>query len=334
MAVFLITILALGLVAGNFRSLDLSPIANWNMGGEVLAAAICSILVELSTFRATLARSIPASVRTRPLALSLRWVGFNALIAAACGFGLVLFLLSPLLDRLSFLEVMVVAGLAEFVGVVVVAGLAWHKRVVGGPVTRRALALSASRFALLNGVSVVTFVLVANLWFTGYNYLVDRRHHARTLAAQYPTSRPCADTSAIVVAKLNRSLPRDPKKLRTFLWDNFASKPIGAQFSGCTAENWETRYWLFASALVNRAKISGLDATGLERSLKSMFPEGGSPAYLPVAAYQVRQNRAVVWVILVKWEAASPQMHDPLAHMRVIAFEAESGRQIGFATCS
>jgi hypothetical protein len=333
MAVFLITILALGLVAGNFRSLDLSPIANWNMGGEVLAAAICSILAELSTFRAILSRSIPASVRIRPLALSLRWVGFNALIAAACGFGLVLLLLSPLLDRLGFLAVMVVAGLAEFVGVVLVAGLAWHKRVVGGPVTWRALALSAGRFALLNGVSVVTFVLVANLWFTGCNYLVDRRHHARTLAAQYQATKPCADTSAIVVAKLDKSLPSDPKKLRKFLWDNFANKPAETQFSGCTTENWETRYWLFASALVNRARISGLDAAALERCLKSVFPHGGSPAYLPVGAYQTRQKRAIVWVIVVKWEGVSPQTYFPLVHIRVYAFEAESGRQIGYVTC-
>lgn len=333
MAVFLITILALGFVAGNFRSLDLSPIANWNMGGEVLVAAICSIIAELGTFRATLARSIPASVRIRPLALSLRWVGFNALIAAVCGLGLVLLLRSPLLDRLSFLAVMVVAGLAEFVGVVLVAGLAWHKRVVGGPVTRRALALSVRRFALLNGVSVVTFVLVANLWFAGCNYMADRRRDARMLALQHSSTKPCADTTAIVVTKLNKSLPSDPKKLRKFLWNNFANKPAETQFSGCTSESWETRYWLFASALVNRARISGLDAAALERSLKAIFPDSGTPACLPVGAYQARQKQAIVWVIVVKWEDASTQIYVPLSHVRVYAFEAQSGRQIGYVTC-
>lgn len=338
MAILLVTILALLIAAHQLRASLLSIAGDWKSGGGALAAALCALLVELAISRASLARRFVGFRGIHPLASALRWIGFNALVAAACGCGLVLLLVSPLLDPLRHLQVMAAAVMVEFVAVALIGGLVWHRRVTGGPLTGTALSLGVLRVAGVNAASVVTALIVGFSWSAGYDWVDDRRHASDALrvaeaiaAARADTL--CADTTAITVATFERNLPSDPDKLRRFLWNNFANWPAERQFRGCTTEGWEARYWLFTSALVGRAQAFGLDATSLGRCLNSLFPHDGGPAYLPVAAYQAEQKHAAVWIIVVKWEGTSPQRYVPLSHIRIHAFDAETRQQIGYISC-
>ena len=176
------------------------------------------------------------------------------------------------------------------------------------------------------------------------------------LSAEERRQMPCPDASAVVVEEFPKPLPRDPDKLNQFVFDTFANQPAEDQFSNCRERGWKERYHEFAAALVERAQGSGLDAASLAHCLRTVFPSKDGLAYLPVGAYQAEQRRKRVWSLVIKWEGTSdglensePQDSPPvdsmagpspptslglgLGHVRVFVFEAESGRQIGFATC-
>jgi len=166
---------------------------------------------------------------------------------------------------------------------------------------------------------------------------------------------PCPDASAVVVDEFRKSLPVDPDALNEFVFNTFANQPAERQFSNCPEKGWEEHYHEFAAALVERAQTSGLDAASLERCLRAVLLTADGLAYLPVGAYQGEQKGTTVWILMIKWEGTSgvlerPQSPDSsqasvatpsplpssglaLGHVRVFVFEAESGRQIGFATC-
>jgi hypothetical protein len=141
----------------------------------------------------------------------------------------------------------------------------------------------------------------------------------------------CPDTSAVVVARIKTKLPVDERELRSYLWDTFAATPEARQFSDCPTTDWQERYWLHASALVRRAHSAGCAHRDLERCLKAIFLWGGT--HLPVGAYEAKQGRRRVWIVVVKWEHASPGMEFRLAHTRVFALDARTTQQVGFVTC-
>ena len=338
MAILLVTIVALLLAAHQLHTSFFGIAGDWKSGGGAVAAALCALLVELAVWPASFPRRFVRVRRIRLLASALQWIGFNALVAAVCGCGLVLLLVSPLLDPLRGLQVMAAALIVEFVGVTLIGGLVWHRRIIGTPLTGKTLSFGMLRVAGVNATSVATALLVGLSWSAGYDWVEDRRHASGALrfaeaiaAARADTL--CADTTAIIVARFERNLPSDSDKLRRCLWDNFANRPAERQFRGCTTEGWEARYWLFASALVRRAQASGLDTASLDRCLKSLFPHANGPAYLPIGAYQAKRGHTIAWIIVIKWESGPPDPRVRLSHIRIYALDAETTQQIGYVSC-
>ena len=299
---------------------------DWRAGGAILVGVLCSLTVELGILHWRLQRS---SDGRRWLGRALGWIACNASIAVLCGVALALLLRSPLLDRARTVVVIGIAVLVELAAVMLVPGLVWHRRVVGGRLTPRALFRSTRWFALLNVASGLAFVLTGAAWVKGFDELAERRHV--THALPFTRDMPCPDTGAVVVARFDHSLPTDNRKLEQLLWDRLANQPAEHQFSGCTTEHWERRYWMYATALVDRARAEGLESTELEGCLKRVYPTG--VAYLPVGAYRAGQKETGVWILVIKWEDPSEQRPLPLGHVRIYAFEIESGRQIAYISC-
>jgi hypothetical protein len=325
MAFVLVTMIAL-LVIGQGFQFPRPGGMDWRAGGALLTGALSSLTVELGILRWRVQR---ISAGRRWLGRSLGWIAFNASIAVLCGVALALLLRSPLLDRARTVVVIGIAVLVELAAVILVPGMLWHRRVIGGPLTRRGLVQSAGWFAFLNVASGLVFVLTGAAWVKGYDELAERRRVTHAL----PSTRdmPCPDTGAVVVAKFDHALPTDKRKLEQLLWDRFANQPAEHQFSGCTTEHWERRYWLYATALVDRARAEGLESAALESCLEQVHPTG--VAYLPVGAYRARQGETDVWIFVIKWEGISEQRPISLGHVRIYVFEIESGRQIAYISC-
>ena len=153
-----------------------------------------------------------------------------------------------------------------------------------------------------------------------------------------PGVSPCPDTALVVVARLEEPLWNRRSVVDATCW-RLATKHERKDLDGCTTDNWESRYWQYASALVNQAHGSGMDGASLDRCLKALFPTRGGLTLLPVAAYEARQKPTSIWrkakpawVIVMKWEGDGAPIG--LTHIRAYACDAATGAEIGFATCS
>jgi hypothetical protein len=177
MAFVLVAMIAL-LVIGQGFQFPRPGGMDWRAGGALLTGALCSLILELGILRWRLQRS---SDGRRWLGRSLGWITFNASVAVLCGAALALLLRSPLLDRARTVVVIGVAVLLELAAVMLVPGMVWHRRVVGGPLTPRALLRSTRWFALLNVASGLVFVLIGAAWVKGFDKLAERRHSGHAL---------------------------------------------------------------------------------------------------------------------------------------------------------
>lgn len=99
-----------------------------------------------------------------------------------------------------------------------------------------------------------------------------------------------------------------------------------------SSRDWKDHYASFSVELTRKAAGQGLDSESLQSALSLILKDSGDLAYLPVGAYQASLNGRQVWVVSVKWEAVV--MGDPgLSHIRIFAFDQETLKQVGFATC-
>ena len=136
----------------------------------------------------------------------------------------------------------------------------------------------------------------------------------------------------VVVRKLDLQLPAKEEQIHDFLWSNFANKPEEEKFEKLTTEEWKDRFHEYEKTLVGKAKWKSLDGDSLKKCLGEAFKHSKDElAYLPVGAYSTKQGTTPVWIIVVKWETA--KTGENLGHVRMFAFDAQSMKLIGFASC-
>lgn len=191
MAVFLVTAFVILVSAGGLPP-DIVPHEfDPKSSIALILAVVCAFLVELRVFRAISRRWIPVppiwavegTSRKAPARLarwilnqlkvqlfSIRWIGINALAAAAVGFPLFLLLKSPVLNSLGLANIVLVTCITDLLGASVLSGLIWHVSVLPGPINRQALISSSIRFAILNVASMATVILVVYGWHLGYDW--------------------------------------------------------------------------------------------------------------------------------------------------------------------
>jgi len=138
----------------------------------------------------------------------------------------------------------------------------------------------------------------------------------------------------VVVKTLDKPLPQEGYKRERFLWNNFANKPEEQKFDSYVADVWTTNFAAFANALVQKVHNQNLDSASLRKALDLVLKHSeGKIAYLPVGAYQATSDGKLVWIITVKWEYPSTGDKASLAHICMFAFDQQSLKQIGFASC-
>lgn len=148
--------------------------------------------------------------------------------------------------------------------------------------------------------------------------------------------------SDVVVGRIAEALPAKGHDLNRWLSDQFGNKPLETQFRHNSITNWETNYKAFGSELVQRARTAGLQADILGKALDTI-PSIGDPragfeedqgtiAYLPVGAYSAILQGKPVWIVVVKWAAVG--ISETFGHIRIYVFDQDTGKVVGFSTCT
>ena len=151
-------------------------------------------------------------------------------------------------------------------------------------------------------------------------------------AAEKPKIPP---PEAAVVKVLEKPLPAEAEQRGSFLFANFANKPEEQQFECYTGRRWKSNFSRFSKVIVQKAEAQGLDSKSLQRVFEAVLKGcDGHIALLPVGAYQTTLNGELVWVVPFKWESLDLDGKGvALSHIRVMAFEQKTCRNVGWTTC-
>ena len=74
----------------------------------------------------------------------------------------------------------------------------------------------------------------------------------------------------VTVSELDLVLPPNKDKASDFLGDHFFNTPEEMLFSGIGSNNWQQKWELFSSSLINKAERLGFDSTSLEMALSAL----------------------------------------------------------------
>lgn len=96
--------------------------------------------------------------------------------------------------------------------------------------------------------------------------------------------------------------------------------------------DWRRTYDGFSDALVNEAKLAGLEAGSLEKLLKRLLraKENKGLAVVPVAVHQTQDGGEPIWIITLRWEEKGRRS---LSHFRKFWFNRTTLKQLDFFTC-
>ncbi|MBS2039847.1 hypothetical protein JST97_32985 [bacterium] len=166
-------------------------------------------------------------------------------------------------------------------------------------------------------------------WFQHYG-LSAHRSRIPPSRSSAPVNRSIYDM--VVVKVLEKPLQAEPSKLEGLLFDEFANQPESKKLESYTTTRWRANFQVFSRILVTKAADQNLDFASLEDALGLALEDANGLAYLPVGAYQTTLNGRLVWVVRVKWEAAS-WSGVALSHVRMYVFDQQTLKQVGFATC-
>jgi hypothetical protein len=116
------------------------------------------------------------------------------------------------------------------------------------------------------------------------------------------------------------------------LWTTFANNPHERSFRHVTTTRHEAKWELFAAQLVGVAQRERFVGRTLRASLDALRARLGGPR-IPVAAYLARKGSIPIWIVIMKWEGASPDHPMAMSHVDIVAVNAVTQKTVGRATC-
>jgi hypothetical protein len=164
--------------------------------------------------------------------------------------------------------------------------------------------------------------------------------------AEWPpadNTRALALLDSLQVGVIDLELATEPQIAQKQLWDLYANQELGQRYAQIEVPGGSSVWPVFRARLIATAKASHLDAASLERTLdiiERQEPHLTSKGQLfPYGAFLAGRAGEAVWVIPCRWESGyrppTSSVSFPLkaGHIRIWAFLAKSGKQIGYSTC-
>lgn len=188
----------------------------------------------------------------------------------------------------------------------------------------------------VSNLVVVVLVVAACAGYAWHSAPRDQIYPEKTVVideSAESAATPVPGADKVVVKALAKPITTEPGKVEELLFSEFAYVPVDKAMDSYTTQNWKAHYRSFSAALVKKAAVQKLAASSLSRILVLILTDANRLAYLPVGAYEASFNGRPVWIVTVKWEAGLGGEDYKLSLIRIYAFDRETLKQVGFATC-
>lgn len=133
------------------------------------------------------------------------------------------------------------------------------------------------------------------------------------------------------VRKIDLNIDSRSQKFISSTLSMFFNTPHAKIFDRVSGENWSAKYKEYKTSIIERARNNNLDFITINRCFDQIEKENSKQLpLLPIAAYLAKNGKDDMWIIVCGWGWPG----EGFGHKRAWAFKADSGKVIGFATCS
>jgi hypothetical protein len=164
--------------------------------------------------------------------------------------------------------------------------------------------------------------------------------------AEWPDSRntrALALLDSLQVGEIDLELATDSEMARKQLWDLYANQELSKRYAQVEVPGGASVWPVFRSRLVATAKTNNFESALLEKVLhiiEQQEPHLTTKGQLiPFGAFLAHRSGEAVWVVPCNWASGYRPPKDgvpipmTVSHIRVWAFLAKNGEQVGYSTC-